>query len=56
MRRYVGVTTDGVKFTMLRKVALEIRCVDNDVREMTSCSSDGVMKRETMSITRARTA
>jgi hypothetical protein len=41
---------------MLREIALEIRCVDNDVREMTGCSSDGVMKREMMPITGARTA
>jgi hypothetical protein len=54
--RYVGVTIDGVKFTILREVALEIRCVDNDVGQMTCRPSGGLMKRKMMSTTRARTA
>jgi hypothetical protein len=54
--RYVGVTIDGVKFTILREIALKIRCVDNDVGQMTGCPSGGFMKRKMMSTTRARTA
>jgi hypothetical protein len=53
---YVGVTVDGVKFTILREIALKIRCVDNDVGQMTGCPSDGFMKREIVSTTKARTA
>jgi hypothetical protein len=54
--RYVGVTVDGVKFTMLREISLEICCVDNDVGQITGCPSDGFMKHEMMSTTGPRTA
>lgn len=56
MWRYVGITIDGVKFTILREIALEICCVDNDVGQMAGCPSDGLMNREMMPITGPRTA
>jgi len=31
MRRYVRVAVDGVKFAGLRKIALEMRRVNNDM-------------------------
>ena len=53
---YVGITIDGVEFTGLREIALEIRSVDNDVGQMTSCPSGGFMKRELTLTTWTRTA
>lgn len=55
MWRYVGVTVDGVELAGLREVAFEICSVDNDVGQMTSCPSDGFMKRKLMLTTETRT-
>lgn len=45
MRRYVGVTVDGVEFTILREIALEICRIDDDMGQVTGCPSDSFMNR-----------